>query len=126
MVTSTRRAVAAVPGGLDGTRYLARRLARKCEERATTFACGQKGSAEVGAARSVLADLAELAKSRGWGSIAERGVVDFSFMRDLRRARQLTDDSVGVEGLYSPTVVVPTRNVVMLAIASAYAYTILE
>lgn len=120
------RVVAVVSGGLDSTCYLAHWLERGCRAHVLTFIYGQKGSAELDALRSILTDLSELSESARLGEIVEHRVVDISFMRDLWRGRQLTDSSVRVEARYTPTVVIPIRNVVMLAIASAYAYTILE
>ena len=68
--------------------------------------------------------LSEISIQRGWGRVAEHRVVDISFMRDLWRGSKLTDDTIAVEESYKPSVVVPIRNVVMLSIATAYAYTI--
>jgi len=56
----------------------------------------------------------------------EHRVVDISFVRDLWRETQLTDESVKVEESYVSTVVVPIRNVLTATVAAAYAYTVLK
>ncbi|MEM4018525.1 MAG: 7-cyano-7-deazaguanine synthase, partial [Sulfolobales archaeon] len=96
------RVVAVVSGGIDSTCYMAQWLARGCRIHALTFVYGQKGLAEVDALKSVLSSLGETAKARGWGEVVEHRVVDISFMKDLWRGTQLTDDRVLVEESYTP------------------------
>ncbi len=113
--------VAIVSGGMDSTSYLAQWLAKGFNAHALTFNYGQKGSKEISVAKDLLKEINNLDLP---GKIVDYKVIDISFMRKLWKGTQLTDESVGVKVEYAPTVVVPIRNVVMLTIATAYAYTI--
>lgn len=118
--------VAIVSGGPDSFGYMLRWLARGCNVHALTFNYGQKAGKEVEVAKTLLSKAREIGREKGWGDIVEHRLIDISFMKKLWAGTQLTDEEVGIERDYSPSVVVPIRNVVMLSIAAAYAYTIME
>lgn len=113
--------VAVVSGGIDSTSYLAQWLAKGFNAHVLVFKYGQKGVKEVEVAREVVQEINRLGLP---GRVVSFKVIDMGFMKELWRGRQLTDDAVGVTLEYEPTIVVPIRNVVMLAIATAYAYTV--
>ncbi len=113
--------IAVVSGGIDSTSYLAQWLAKGFNAHALSFIYGQKGGKEVAIAKELVKEINKLNLP---GKVVEFRVVDISFMKELWKGTQLTDESVAVEVEYEPTVVVPIRNVIMLAIATAYAYTI--
>ncbi|MGC9191529.1 MAG: 7-cyano-7-deazaguanine synthase [Conexivisphaera sp.] len=117
--------VAIVSGGPDSTCYAVRWMRMGCNVHALSFLYGQKGAGEVEAARRALAR-ADPARGSGWGRVVEHRVLDLSALGELWRGTQLTDGAVSVERAYSPSVVVPIRNVVMLTVAAAYAYSIME
>lgn len=120
------RVVAIVSGGPDSIGYAAQWLARGCSLHALSVDYGQRARKEVRVAEELVSRIGELARERGWGGVAEFRVIDLGFMKGLWRGTQLTDESVEIEREYATSVVVPIRNVVMLSIAAAYAYTLRE
>jgi len=111
------KVVGIVSGGLDSICYAAYikklKFVVESELHVLSFNYGQKGSKELEAANEVLEGIANSWK-----------VLDISFMKQLWIGTQLTDDTVKVENSYTPSVVVPIRNMVFLTIGLAYALSI--
>ena len=111
------KAVVLFSGGLDSTALLARAIKEFDLVHALSFDYGQRhGGAELRAAE----DVARILAPHEWRLVNIPGV------RDLLKGSSQTDDSVPVPlGHYAEesmkATVVPNRNMMMLAIATAYA-----
>ncbi len=108
-----KKIISVLSGGLDSIGYS---IEYKKDNKLypLVFDYGQKGRNEIGAA-------IELSKRLGF---EKPKILDISFMLELWKGTQLTDDSVDVAKSYTPSVVVPIRNAIFLTIATAYAYTV--
>ena len=108
------KVVAVVSGGADSTSYMVHyKESLGYDVEAITFNYGQKAQAELKALQEICDHFYIPLK-----------VIDITFMKELWKGTQLTDDNVKIEKGYTPSVVVPLRNGVMLSIALSYAYTI--
>jgi 7-cyano-7-deazaguanine synthase len=126
-VTRPCRAISIMSGGPDSACYTSLWLSRGCNVHALSFIYGQKGKKEVEIAKSIVQELKKIFNNKeDFGKIIEHKIIDVSFMGELWKNNQLTDVNLKVEESYMPSVVVPIRNVVMLSIATAYAYSISE
>jgi 7-cyano-7-deazaguanine synthase len=102
-------------GGLDSTTLLYKLKAEGREVKALSINYGQKHSKELDYAEKICAELG-----------VEFKVVDLSGIRSLLRGSSQTDDSVAVpDGHYAEDVmkktIVSNRNMIMLAVAGAWA-----
>lgn len=118
--------VTIVSGGLDSISTLVQVLKKGCTVHALSFKYGQKATREVEIARYIIARLNEYAETKGWGKVVEHRVVDLSELKKLWISSQLTSEEKDVTQDYDPSVVVPLRNVLMLTVAAAYAYSLYD
>jgi 7-cyano-7-deazaguanine synthase len=118
--------VAIVSGGLDSISYLALWLSRGHNAYALTFNYGQSHSKEVEVAKRLVRELDKIAagKKGDWGRIVDHKIVDLSFMKHLWKGVSLLEGAQSVPEQYDRNLVAPLRNVIMLSIASAYAYSL--
>ncbi len=108
------RAVCIVSGGLDSTCYAAL-LARDYDMYLMTFVYGQRAMREIERARY----FAKVLKAKG------HEVVDISFMKSLYgSSNALTDSGQTISPRFTQNLVVPARNAVFIAIATAWAMSI--
>ncbi len=106
------KAVIVFSGGIDSA-CCAAMLGKRYGLHGISFSYGQKAGREVRAARA-------LAKRLG---LKEHRVVDIGFMKGLYGdSNALTSKRRGVPGSFDYSIVVPVRNAVFLAVASAWAY----
>ncbi|MEM4576286.1 MAG: 7-cyano-7-deazaguanine synthase [Candidatus Nezhaarchaeales archaeon] len=106
--------VSLVSGGLDSTSYAALWKHRGYDVYPVIFDYGQKGRREVEVAKRLSMII----------GFEEPLVLNVSSLKSVWLKTQLLDELVKVEENYSPTVVVPIRNVVFITIACAYALSI--
>ncbi len=118
--------VSIVSGGPDSICYMVKWFSMGCNIYALSFNYGQRASKELRVVKKLLIEISDLARERNWGRLINHTVIDLSFMKNIWKGTQLVDENVVVEKEYSPSVVVPIRNVVMLSIATALAYSLME
>lgn len=105
------KTLAVCSGGLDCTSFLGKYDIKNME--VITFNYGQKAQKEIQSLRKIC-EIYNIPLKE----------IDIRFMSELWKGSQLTDDTVKVESEYSPSIIVPLRNGVMLMIAMSYAYSI--
>ncbi|HEW64258.1 7-cyano-7-deazaguanine synthase [Fervidicoccus fontis] len=110
-------------GGPDSFCYTLKWIKEGCDLHLLTFNYGQKASREVEVSKKLYEKLKEFA---GESIRIEHKILDISFMKDLWNKTQLIDKSKELSSEYETSIVVPIRNVVMLSIASAYAYSLIS
>ncbi|MEM4553113.1 MAG: 7-cyano-7-deazaguanine synthase [Ignisphaera sp.] len=121
------RVVALVSGGVDSMCSLVYWLSKGYDASVVFFDYGHKASRkELETVKGIVSELNSVAVERKWGRVIDLLVLDISFMKKLWKGTQLVDETVDIKKEYERTVVVPIRNIVMLTIATAYAYTLLE
>lgn len=122
-----QRVIAIVSGGPDSFCTLVYWLSRGYDALVLFFDYGQRANRrELATLRELLDALSRLSAERGWGIVEELITVDLSFMKNLWRGTQLTDENTPVTSSYDKTIVVPLRNTLMTTIATAYAYSLVE
>lgn len=113
MVGDNMRAVCILSGGIDSVSTAAYLKSKGYDLYLLTFNYGQRASKEIEVAKMFASRLGK-----------EHKVIDISFMNDLYgRSNVLTYNDVMPEG-FEYSIVVPIRNVVLLTVACAWAFSI--
>ena len=121
------KVIAVVSGGPDSFCSMVFWLSKGFNAEVLYFDYGHKARfREMETVKRLVEKVNIVARERGWGTVEKIHILDMGFMKRLWRGTQLTDENVAVEDEYKPSVVVPIRNVVMVTIATAYAYTVAE
>lgn len=107
------KVVSVTSGGLDSVSFLIWYKKKDFDVEVITYNYGQKAQRELERLKEICSKYSIPVKE-----------IDMTFMKALWKGTQLTDDTTPVANEYTPSVVVPLRNGVMLAIAFSYAYTI--
>lgn len=114
MRTPMERAVIVFSGGIDSV-CSASLLKSRYELYGISFSYGQKAGREIQTART-------FAKKLG---LREHRIVDIGFMKELYGdSNVLTSTKRKIPSTFEYSIVVPIRNAVFLAVASAWAYTL--